>query len=103
MVSIHRQGLLYLPGFLHAEKYPGVFRQGILSVGTNFHELHKLPVLQRYPYICRRIFRLFAGSLQISKGGLCCPAFFISFFLTFRHAPLSMTERALTPLKGIIA
>ena len=42
----------------------------------------------RYLYICRRIFRLVAGSLQISKGGLCYPVFFhLVLFLTFRHAP----------------
>ena len=45
-------------------------------------------VLQRCQCICKRIFHLIAGSLQTSKGGLCCPVFFhLVLFLAFRHAP----------------
>ena len=44
--------------------------------------------LQRCQCICKRIFHLIAGSLQTSKGGLCCPVFFhLVLFLAFRHAP----------------
>ena len=76
----------------------GICPWGLTSMST------QTSVLQRHPYICRCIFRLFAGSLQIFKRRpLLSSPFFISFFSWHFVMLLSMTERALTRYKDIIA